>query len=118
MDITWSGEASSGLKVSAQISVERADLIRTLKHDRLLFDGTQSKISDPDELTARVFYFPTCLAASTFIEIVIGDSQLGLNMSFEEFCTLPPELVDIWMSKAYECNPRWRGPSPTDEKKA
>lgn len=116
-NLVWSGVDIDNRSVEARIQVDRANLLQTLKHDRLIYEGTQLKITDPDELTARLFLFPTCIASSSSIEIIRDGSPID-DVSFDEFCSLPPDLVDQWVSMAFEANPRWRATPETDEKKA
>ena len=109
LPISWSGTNAEGKDYEIVLDVVKANIVQTLKHDRLAFQGVEAKVQDPDEFTAIVFLYPCCIAGSNNVKIIREKKVISWPISFDEFLELPADFIDMWISKIYELNPRWRG---------
>ena len=114
-ELTYKG---GGLNVTLVIGAATvlAGMKRALLQGRAQAYSEQADDGKGIDSTARVilarFLYPDLLAS------VVEAAGLDLNMSVQEFLTLPEALTDAWQNLVYELNPHWYPFRRTDEDEA
>lgn len=77
--------------------------------DAIKRTGLQSAIEHPEDSSALIAYmtiYPSCLATPTTVENR-GEKEFSLDMTLEDFLSLPDSLVSMWSDAVFEVNPHW-----------
>lgn len=111
-------------EVQVNITSHSATIIDGMRLDNLRMHGLKSEETDQLIRTAQTVLWPDCIACSIVNHYAKAEGKAEDGsiiwskeqvMTFQEFLTLPQQLVEQWCETVFELNPHWSPVAITEE---